>query len=332
MAIKENNNGTYTIYYRDANKRARQETVRTKTLAKELLSKRMAERTDAVKFGKEHIEVVTVSELSKKYNDYSRTHKRKSTFETQIHYLKKLLPFFGKMTTVEIKAIHLDKYKSERAIEVSNGTINRELSILRAMLQKAKEWGHLENIPKFSKLKEPPGRIRYLTQNEAKKLIEVCSNEQTRNIILVALMTGMRRGEILNLKWPNIDLQHNMIHIEDSKTHERRDIPISPELKKVFEGMGQINDRLFDIKSVKTSFHTALKRAGIKNFRFHDLRHTFASWLVISGTSLLVVKELLGHKKLDMTLRYAHLSPDVRSYAVNLIGEKIANITLKNGD
>ena len=145
----------------------------------------------------------------------------------------------------------------------------------------------------------------------------------------------MSRGEILNLKWDNIDLAHGFITLTETKNGERREIPINDTLREtinklsrhIVEKDGQklvpylFHDpnTLKPYASVKRSFGTALKQAGISDFHFHDLRHTFASQLVMKGVDLTTVKELLGHKDIKMTLRYAHLAPAHKRNAVNVL-------------
>jgi len=137
----------------------------------------------------------------------------------------------------------------------------------------------------------------------------------------------MRKGEIFNLKWQDVNFNLRLVHVSDSKNNEARDIPINDVLyetlkalkDKAEEGQDYIfvnpkTNKPYD--NVKKSFKTALKKAGIEDFTFHDLRHTFASHLVMSGVDLMTVKELLGHKDIKMTMRYSHLSPDHKRMAV----------------
>lgn len=149
-------------------------------------------------------------------------------------------------------------------------------------------------------------------------------------IVITALHTGMRKGEILSLKWDNVDLKHGFILLDVTKNGERREIPINKTLETVFLDKSLI--RRLDVpyvfydpatgkpyQNVKRSFYTACRRAGIRDFHFHDLRHTFASHLVMSGVDITTVKELLGHKTLTMTLRYAHLAPSHKVRAVDVL-------------
>ncbi len=147
-----------------------------------------------------------------------------------------------------------------------------------------------------------------------------------RSIVECAIMTGMRRGEILSLKWDQV--RNGFIYLEKTKTNEARQIPISDDLELIFKGIRKdqhlTSKHVFtymgeQVQEIKRSFKTALKRAGIQNFRFHDLRHTFASQVLLKGGSLKDIQELLGHKSMSMTLRYSHLSQEHKKRAVNLL-------------
>jgi integrase len=138
----------------------------------------------------------------------------------------------------------------------------------------------------------------------------------------------MRKGEILGLKWDNVDLKHRFILLDKTKNGDRREIPINDTLRGIFQGIARRLDVpyvFFDqstgkaIQDVKRSFSSACRRAGIRDFHFHDMRHTFASHLVMAGIDITTVKELLGHKTLTMTLRYAHLAPSHKVNAVDIL-------------
>lgn len=148
------------------------------------------------------------------------------------------------------------------------------------------------------------------------------------DIILLALNTGLRRGEIFGLKWNDIDLERRIIRITDTKNSEEKRVPIGDEAIRI---LGKIpreeSPYLFPSKkgkkldNIANAFGTARNKAGLKDFRFHDLRHTFASWLMMSGVDLFTVKELMGHKDIKMTQRYAHLAPEHKMAAVNKMSE-----------
>ncbi len=185
-------------------------------------------------------------------------------------------------------------------------------------------------MTKIKLFKVPNKRIRYLEKEEIDKLLINCC-EHLRPIVIVALHTGMRKSEILGLKWHDLDIKRNIIHLYDTKNGEKREVPMNEIVQKTIIGVFKNPESQYvfcnkDSKpygNVRKSFFTALNKAGIINFRFHDLRHTFASQLVMSGVDLNTVRELLGHKSIEMTLRYSHLSPDHKKRAVDILGKRM---------
>ena len=127
--------------------------------------------------------------------------------------------------------------------------------------------------------------------------------------MIVALNTGMRKSEILGLEWDRIDFSRGVVQLEQTKNGTRREIPMNQAVYGVLSALPKSGPRLFH-RSVRRAFENAVERAGVKDFRFHDLRHTFASWLTMKGRPLREVQELLGHKSIYMTQRYSHLAPE----------------------
>jgi len=242
-----------------------------------------------------------------------------------------------------------------RGSQRSPSTVIRYIAALsHALTVAVKEWGWIDDNPirKVSKPKEARGRVRYLEQEELTRLIQSCkesSNLYLFPIVKIALATGMRFGEIINLVWNQIDLSRKLITLHETKNGDRRAIPLSPQALNVFVELQQwrqphtilVFPRLprskQNIESVSSSslcshepekiqkiqkaavirsaWEQALKRAAIDDFRFHDLRHCAASYLAMSGASLSEIAEILGHKTLAMVKRYAHLS-DSHKHAV----------------
>ena len=175
-------------------------------------------------------------------------------------------------------------------------------------------------------LREDNRRLRYLTKDEIVRLIAV-SRGNLKPIITVAVNTGMRRGEIFDLHWSHVDLKNRIIEVGDPKNGDPRFIPINETLMEALQRLprridtpfvfpGKDGGRLTDIKK---AFSGARERAGLDDIRLHDLRHTFASHLVMAGVDLMTVKELLGHKSTKMTERYSHLSPKHKANAVKVL-------------
>jgi integrase len=251
-----------------------------------------------------------------------------STAKAQIKVLK---AYFGKRRLRLISYADLRNYrahrlqtKSERTDrELSIATVNRELSCLRRMLNVALAEGWIirnpfnQGAPLISAADERK-RERILTRDEEKKLLEACSERQRlhlRPLLIAALDTGMRRGELLKLQWSKVDLDNRVIHVKAShtKTLTDRDVPISQrlaaELRRLWEVSPKQEGLVFGIKdNARMSFTSARSDAGLADVRFHDLRHTAATRLVQQGLSLAEVGRILGHSQPTTTYRY--VNPD----------------------
>ncbi len=207
-------------------------------------------------------------------------------------------------------------------------------SLSHAFAIAVKDWEWLQKNPvmKISKPKISNERTRFLNNDEKERLIQACQESESKGlypIVILALSTGMRRGEIMNLKWGDIDLDQGSILLQTTKNGERRFVPLvgtalnllrlrytNQEADLLVFPAPYSQSKPIDIRS---AWNTALRNAGISNFRFHDLRHTAASYLAMNQASLLEIGTLLGHKTVQMTKRYAHLSnAHIYSTAVTL--------------
>jgi integrase len=211
--------------------------------------------------------------------------------------------------------------------------------LLSAIFREAwdREYVELNHVRGVKLLPELNKRVRWLTDDEETKLLAGCA-VHLRPIIMVAIHSGMRKGELLSLTWGDVDFDQRLVRVraENSKTHRQRYIPMNDTLYATLKSLAPENDRwgasllVFghldadprwsgQRKSVRTAFETACTRGGIVDLRFHDLRHTFASRLVQAGVALNRVAELLGHSTLQVTMRYAHLAPQNLVDAVKLL-------------
>jgi len=282
---------------------------------------------------------ITFKELSVEYLQWA---KRQRSFRQKETLVKQLVTIFGAYPLRAFNSRLLEQYQTERMekgnkqvkYQVGNkpGTINRHIATIKHMFTKAVEWELVEEdvlkkVRKLKLLEENNRRLRYLSVEECGKLLSECP-KHLRPIVITALHTGMRRGEILGLKWDNVDLKHGFILLDKTKNGERREIPIDQTLRATLTSIERRLDlpyvffnRDTDLPygDIKTGFNRACKKAGIRDFHFHDLRHTFASHLVMAGQDITTVKELLGHKTLTMTLRYSHLAPAHTVKAVELL-------------
>lgn len=241
----------------------------------------------------------------------------------------------GTLTRVDI-SLYIDH---RRLHGLSNSSINREISVLSAAINYAvKRWGwNIANPVSGLYLKMPEGRLRWLTKHEAERLqLQAKSSDAPHlyDFIRLALNTGMRRGEMLGLEWARIDFTGARILLEGqhTKSGKRRYVPLNrgaldaltsrkhyrdtyaPSSTKVFV---QKNGK--PVVQINYAFRQACNKAGIEDFRIHDLRHTFASWLVSEGVPLSELRDLLGHSSIVQTERYAHLSPGRLHQAVKIL-------------
>jgi integrase len=219
-----------------------------------------------------------------------------------------------------------EAYFAKSKATTQPATVNRELALLKHMYSKAIEWGRYEENPakKVKLLKGEVKRVRFLMPDDVQKLLSNCA-DHLKPIVTVAVHTGMRKGELLSLNWDQVNFEQGIISLLDTKNHKRRDISMNETVKATLTGMERKGSYVFSAEDggsfgdVRRSFETALRRSGIQDFRFHDLRHTFASNLVMESVDIVTVMELMGHKDLTMTLRYTHLAPNHKTKAVNIL-------------
>lgn len=290
---------------------------------------------------------ISLKELSEKYIEYAKEKKR--SWDRDVISLKNILNMeinnrkLGDYSLEEITSEHILKYQTRRkreldqkfekkGIEVRDrnyATINRELACLKHIFYIAMDWEMVIANPvarKSIKFFKEKRRDRFLSETEIENLLNSAENH-TYQIICFGLNTGMRLGEILKLKWEDIDLINRVLTVRHTKTDEDRKIPINDFLNDLLYKMGRGSIYLFPnrfdkpITTIKKSFKNALIRANISNFRFHDLRHTFSSYLAMNGVDENTRAELLGHGKQSITSSYTHSSWETKVHAVAIIGE-----------
>lgn len=307
----------------------------TATFTKLSMAKDWIARTETkIKDGKYFSEIqarkYTVSEIIERYKKTVLIHKKsiQSDWTSQLNWWNEKI---GKYTLADVSPALISQMRDILTQEPgvkgklrSNATVNRYLTTLQCVFSKAVvEWELLEVNPFFrvKKLQEPKGRVRYLTKEERQALLAECQNAKNSYlypVVVVALSTGARKMEVLGLKWEDVDLQNERAILQDTKNGERRTLNLMGEVKQLIENL-YANRRKSDVYvfpsqdgkkpfDITRSWKAAVKRAGIKDFRFHDLRHTTASYLAMQGKSSGELAEVLGHKTLQMVKRYAHLS------------------------
>ncbi len=269
---------------------------------------------------------ITYGELLDRYlKEYSAVHKKPHTYATDTHWVKHLRPRFGSLLLKDVTA---DKVSVMVKELLDSGrkpaTVNRVVTLLKHSFTKAKEWGLIRHSPvaEVKKLKERNERMRYLEPEQYTQLLQ-SEPRYLDDIVITAVNTGMRKEEILSLRRDQIDWRQRVILLTDTKNGERRGVPLNSTMVGLLRGIirehmrrGISSPYVFidpwtgdRWKNIDAGFRAKVKRAGIEDFHFHDLRHTAASWMVMAHVDLLAVSKVLGHKDLRMTQRYSHLSP-----------------------
>lgn len=238
-----------------------------------------------------------------------------------------LRPAFGTMQLGNMRRAEIEQYVTERAGEVSPGSVVKELNVLKHLLGLAVEWELIPFNPalKIKAPRPPAGRVRYLRPTELRALLIACP-EWLRPIAALAAFTAMRRGEILKLRWLDVDLTGGRILLPQTKNGEGRIVYLNRLAAQVLQSRwttyARSTDRVFPLTehctadNISKGFAAVCRRLEIEDFHFHDLRHTAASWLRMQGADIHTVAQVLGHKDLRMAARYQHLSPEFLSEAV----------------
>ena len=316
---------------------------REKRIAKQKAAQLELAIHEAQLFGKEPAR--SFKELMVNYLEAKQTSRG---FARLQYACKPLIEYFGDSDVTQLIESHVEQYIASRSKSVTDGTIKRELGTLSAAFNhaiKKHHWRIGNPCSKAEVPKEPKGRVRYLTHAEAQRLLLAAEapvngegmalTSQYKSAVLMdfielALNTGCRKAELSNLKWEHVDFSTRLLYLEETKSGEWQTVPINEEARKVlvrrirlrdgvcpktpwvfFHLTPALNTKVGDrVKNVRKAFSTACRRAGIDNFHINDLRHTFASWLVMDGVPLYEVSKLLRHSSIKMTERYAHLAPD----------------------
>jgi len=241
---------------------------------------------------------------------------------------------------VELQAINrdlLDKILTAKKAEgVENATANRAVEIVRAVLLKAfHDWEWLDRVPSIRLLREPTVRVRWITRNEADRLLSELP-PHLADMARFSLETGLRRSNVTGLQWSQVDLVRRTAWIHPDQAKARKAIPVPLSTVAVLtlrKQIGKHHTHVFTynghpVTQVNTkAWFKAKKRAGIESFRWHDLRHTWASWHVQEGTPLFALKELGGWATLEMVQKYAHLSSDHLAQYVDRIGTNLVQVS-----
>jgi integrase len=267
---------------------------------------------------------------TKSFDDMVKKYMQNHAHSRDPYTIKPLKESFGSLFLYQINTPAVAEYQDMRLEDAAEATVYQELSLLRRMFNVArKRWKWVRENPvsdgdlEFS-IGSKNARDRWLTVEEEQVLLFKATNPAwLRPLLITALRTGMRRGELLALDWKDIDFQRRLIRVEKSKNGEKRSVPMSPMLHETLKAVKvrSISGTVFpiSIRSLRVAYDKALEKSGITDFHFHDLRHTFATRLVQAGQDLYKVQKLLGHKSIVMTQRYAHHYPESLRSSVEVL-------------
>ena len=280
----------------------------------------------------------TFREVADRYLKYQKVRLSAKSYRREEGILRLHLSRFDSLKLTAIRKSDIQQYVTERAAKVAAATVSMELVVIKHLFSLAVEWEIVPTNPaQFVKPpKLPAGRMRYLQPTELRALLEVCP-DGLREIVALAVSTGMRRGEILGLRHLDVDLSNRLIMLPQTKNGQGRIIHLNDMAMMVLESVHVKNAQLarvfpdWDGPKVSDAFERARAKVKLADFRFHDLRHTCASWMRMSGADIHVVAQLLGHKDLRMTARYSHLSPDFMAQAVGKLDSVFGALKAKNG-
>lgn len=322
-------------------------------LAEDALAKKRVEIREGRFFDK--LKDISWEDAKKIFCRWMQTNVRPNTIKQYDNSLSVLDKYFSGKTLMKIGAEDIEAFKIERLQagkyvgkkdkrrDVTHATVNRDLAVIKRVFSLCEEWGKIEynKIAKVKLLNEGEGRTRFLTEEEIKRLLEEAKNVSSRlhMAVTIALDTGLRKETILTLQWSDIDFNQNEIK-KESKGGKIVRVPLTERLKSTLLAWRQeqwkavaspyvipsaINpNEPTRVDSFK-SFRSACKKAGIENFRFHDLRHTFASHFLMKTRDLRALQEILAHSDIKTTMRYAHLLDEHKKRAMEVFekGEAI---------
>lgn len=332
----------WVICYRDATgKRRRLRTdVATKELAQRLLRKKLDEVEEAKLSGVRPVRVISFSEFTEEYLDHVNAVRSKSSQKKVPSMVRNLAKFFGAMHLSKVTGGDVQRWIDRRSQErkkneqqIKPATVVSEFVTLSAVFREARKRGYIVHDPcrGLSLPRVNNKIIRCLSDLEEERLIPACG-EPLRPIVETGLYSGLRKEELLDLRWGDLDFDQALLTVQHGKGEKKRYIPMIPELVEILKAIprkvteGEASPYVFNNPDtgtrwvdIRKPWFAALKVAAIRNFRFHDLRHSFASRMVQRGVPLKAVQELLGHADIKTTMRYAHLAPSDLTKAVSVL-------------
>jgi integrase len=332
----------WVVDYHDATGRRRREktTVATKELAQKILRKRLDEIAEANLTGACPVQAISFDDFSKEYLDHVNAVRSKSSQKKVPSMVRNLAKYFGSMQLSKVTSGNVQRWIDKRSQErkknkqpIKPATVVSEFVTLSAIFREGRKRGYVVQNPcRGVSLPRVNNKVmRCLSDVEEERLVPACS-DSIRAIVQTALYSGLRKEELFELHWADLDFDHAILTVQHGKGEKKRHIPMIPELVEILKAIprqvsdGQVSPYVFNNPDtgtrwvdIRKPWFAALKVAGVRSFRFHDLRHSFASRMVQRGVPLKAIQELLGHSEIKTTMRYAHLAPSDLQKAVSAL-------------
>jgi integrase len=331
--------GVWWICYFDALGRRHREKAGSKGLARRLYEKRKTEIREARYFPPERRKPLMFEEVLENYRRALERQQGDDGWGPE--RFRRLRETFGRQPAAAITPEKVEAFRDELSEDHAPATVNRHLQLLRAVFLRAIRDGKVDSTPtsKVRFHRENNKRERYLSDDEERRLFETLP-AWLHPLVTVALHTGMRKSELLKLKWSDVDFTTGTIHVRDPKSGENEHVLMNETTKRALKTLSDSRTRVVDLKDalqrhlnryvftapeggyihvLNRYWYPALRRAGIDGLRFHDLRHTFASRVAMSGVDLYTLQALMRHRSPQMTQRYAHLSAAHQREAIGLL-------------
>ncbi len=329
-SLFKRSNGVYYICYEEDGKRRWRST--GQTIKPAALKELIAFQTSPRKLPSR----ITLQSFIEEFLAYGKITFAPKTVEIYDRALHKLLSFAGNKVLSSVIPRDVDLYRAHRLSEVSPTSVNIDLRTLRAAFYTAVRWKLIPENPfkKVPFVRIPDRQPAYLTKEDFEGLLPLVSERWLRELIIASVSTGMRRGELLNLRWKDLDFERRLINIQSSdifrtKGGKRRSVPMNDIVSQILwekaqRSLGEyvftLHGRKIDGNWVTCKFRRYIRRAGLNpKLHFHSLRHTFATWLVQGGVSIYEIQKLLGHSNIAVTQIYSHLTSSELHDAVNKI-------------
>lgn len=334
MFLSKRNNGIFYLWFEDNFGKVRKVSTRCKSQshALDFLRKfQQSEKTTPL-----HENKMMLSQFVEDFLRFATMNYSKANCTVYLMSFNSFRPIIGDRRLSSITPRDVDHFKTERLRKISAVSVNIELRTLRAAFNAAIRWHVIDSNPfkNVALLPIPQKPPSYFSKESLAKLLAIIKESWLKDIVLFAVLTGMRRGEILNLRWQDVDLERRIIFVQSSQTFrtkfgKRRTVPMSDPAYDLIDKLQKgTSDYVFTLNGAKIfdgwvshKFKQYVRKANLDDTKlhFHSLRHTFASWLVQDGVSLYEVKKLLGHSDIKTTETYSHLQPEGLHSTVNRI-------------